>query len=852
MMKYLSQLSIILGISLCSIQLFGQNGGATCTQAVPLCANNGSPTQATNPGGIASSGACGCLASTPNPQWYVIQTAGAGNLTLNLSQTTQASGAPIDIDFILLGPITNMATACNNPCQLPVASCSYSTAANETITAANVQPGQTFLLLVTNFNGQPSNINIANNGAVPTNCAVGNANNGGPYCEGQTISLTAGLPIGANPAGFTFSWTGPNGFSANTQNATIPNSTVANGGVYSLTLTQNSTGNTNTYTTTVVMKPKPNAALTATSQICLGDVATFNASASTPAGINTYQWIFNNSGVINQTTPVPNTQYTYPAAGIYNTGVITTLNGCKDTANFQVTVSPKPTAAFTMAAQGCENKAVTLNGSTSTVPAPGLIVEYQWDYNNDGNQDELTTTPMAMHAFAIGNHTVKLTVRTNGGCTATTTKTIEIIGYPQISFDFNNACVGGVTQFTNTSTVASPYTISYNWDFGVAGGYPSTLTNPSFVYPGLGTYNVSLEATANNLCKDTLTRELIISNDVTAGFSFNEPCNLTGIYTDESLIPNGASGTINGWGWSFGDGGTSTDQNATHDYLLGNIYNVTLIVSSTEGCFDTLTQAVPKYPVPVAAFSAANVCQNFTTEFIDSSTISSGIIQSWAWSFGSGDSSSQSTPTYIYDTTGTYNITLSVVSEFGCSDTAYGTTEVYPYPTAAFTTVPPATTTLLEPEVLFVETSTGAESWLWTVGNSGTSNNQKPIWTFEATGTYLIHLLVTNEFGCTDEAKREFIVTPAYNFFAPNAFTPFNGDAVNEYWRVYTMGLKTMTLRIYNRWGEQLYATQDPLFLWDGTYNGKRLPVDVYIYKADVRDMEGKQHEYYGSILILE
>jgi PKD repeat protein len=626
-MKYLSHLSIILGFLFCSVQLFGQNGGANCAQAVPLCTNPNIPTQATNPGGTPSSGACGCLATTPNPQWYVLQASSGGNLSINLSQTTQANNTPIDIDYILFGPITNMATACNNPCQLPVASCSYSAAAVENITASNVQTGQVFLLMVTNFNGQPSNISMTNNSAVQLNCAIGTANNGGPYCAGQTISLTGGLPIGANPANFGFNWTGPNGFTSNLQNPTIPNATTANGGVYSFTVTQGATSNT--YTTTVVIKPNPTAALTATQQICLGDVATFNASASTPIpGINTFQWIFNNSGVINQTTSVPNTQYTYPVAGTYNTGVIVTMNGCKDTANFQVVVSPKPTAAFTMATQGCENKTVTLNGSTSTVAAPSTIVEYQWDYNNDGNADEVTLTPTSMHAFPVGNHTVKLTVRTNNGCMAATTKAIEILPYPLISFDFNNACAGATTQFTNTSTVVSPYNMSYNWDFGVgAGGYTSTQANPSFTYPGLGTYDVSLEVTANNLCKDTLVKELIINNDVTAAFSFNEPCNLTGIYTDESFIPAGASGTINGWGWSFGDGGISTDQNPTHVYQLGNIYDVTLIVSTVEGCFDTLTQAVPKYPIPVAAFSAANVCQNFVTEFIDSSVISSGIIQ---------------------------------------------------------------------------------------------------------------------------------------------------------------------------------------------------------------------------------
>ena len=822
--------------------VYAQNG-SNCLQAIPFC--TGTNYTFPNSTGVPSLGSVSCLGSTPNPIWYFMQVQTPGDIDIYMSQAN-SSGGGLDVDFAVWGPFTSLAAGCGNPFPpgTPV-DCSYSAAPTETANIPNAPAGAYYIMLITNFSNQSGTITFSQTGGSgTTNCGVlAGATANGPLCVGQTLNLSANSVPNA-----TYSWTGPNGFTSNAQNPTIPNVTTAQSGTYTLTVTT-STGS-NTATVNVVVNTKPSASYTGNPQLCLGQPALFDASGSSPIpGITSYQWIFNNSGVINQTTSTPSTSFTWPVAGTYNTGLIVTQNGCKDTAHFQVTVSPTPTAAFTSVTQACEDQVVQLNASGSTV-ASGSIYEYRWDMQNDGTVDYNVAVPVFSNAFTPGVYNIKLTVVTNAGCTASVVKPLQIFAYPNLDFDFNHACVGGVTQFTNTTTYDPSYTITYAWDLGY-GNY-STQTNPSTVFPGLGTYDVTLVGMVNNLCADTLTKQVVISDDVKAGFSYNEPCGVIGIFTDQSYIPQGATGTINNWGWSFGDGGLSTDQNPTHVYQNNNIYSVTLIVSTVEGCYDTLTQAVPKYAIPVAAFSAPNVCDNSPTVFMDSSSVSSGVIQSWNWDFGDGTTSTDAIASHGYDTSGTYNITLIVTTENGCSDTAYSSTQVYPNPVAAFSLAPVHTTTLLEPDVQFTDASSGAIEWLWTVGTVGTSNEQNPLWTFEATGTYVIGLTVTNEYGCTDDTKQEFIVTPAYNFFTPNAFTPFNGDALNENWRVHTMGMKSMTLRIYNRWGEQLYATQDPAFLWDGTYKGKKLPADVYVYKVDTRDMEGKQHQYFGTITILQ
>lgn len=833
---------LVVGLLLIGADTLKAQTGANCLQALPFC--TGTNYTFPNSTGVPSLGNVACLGSTPNPIWYFMQVQNAGNINITMQQTGN-SGGGLDVDFAVWGPFPSLAAGCGNPFPpgTPV-SCSYSTAFIETAVIPNAPAGAIYIMLITNFSNQPGTITFSQTGGTgTTNCGIlaGGTSNG-PICEGQTLTLSANAVPNA-----TYSWSGPNGFSSNLQNVSIPNASIANSGTYTL-IVSTSTG-ADTASIDGIVKPKPNAAYSGSAQVCLGQPALFDASASTPVpGITTYQWIFNNSGVINQTTSVPSAQFTWPVAGTYNTGLIVTDNGCKDTANFQVVVSPNPTASFTMPTQACEGELVQLDASASSVTG-GSIEEYRWDMNNDGSNDYNVGVPIFEHIFSEGSYSVKLTVVSNMNCSTSLVKPIQVFSFPQLGFEFNDACVGGITQFTNTTTYAPSNTISYGWNMG--GNY-STQTNPSTVLPGLGTYDVILIGVVNNLCADTLTQEVTISNDVTAGFSFNEPCGFTGIFVDESTIPAGATGTINGWNWNFADGNSSSEQNPTHVYTANGIYNVTLIVSTAEGCYDTLTQSVPKYAIPVAAFSAPNVCDDLPTVFFDSSSVSSGSIQTWNWSFGDGATSNAAAPVHGYDAPGVYNISLVVTTENGCVDTAYSTTQVYPNPVAAFSTIPPANTTLLEPDVQFVNASTGGSEWLWTVSTVGSSESQNPLWTFEATGTYVIGLIVTNEFGCTDDAKQEFIVMPAYNFFAATAFTPFNGDALNEYWRVHTMGMKSMTLRIYNRWGEQIYSTQDPAFLWDGTYLGKKLPADVYVYKADTRDIEGKQYQYFGTVTIVE
>lgn len=136
------------------------NVAYTCSQANSLCNSLGVPFVNTING--SSSGQAGCLGTTPNPTWFYLPVSYSGTINLQVVQTTN-TGSGLDVDYIVYGPFTNPVTPCGNQSLLlsNIVSCSYSTAAIEYPIIPNAQPGQYYLLMVTNFSNQPGMITIS-------------------------------------------------------------------------------------------------------------------------------------------------------------------------------------------------------------------------------------------------------------------------------------------------------------------------------------------------------------------------------------------------------------------------------------------------------------------------------------------------------------------------------------------------------------------------------------------------------------------------------------------------------------------------------------------------------------------
>ncbi len=164
------------------------NNASVCSQANSLCSSLGIPFQNTT--NLPSTGALGCLSTTPNPTWFIMPISQAGNINLMIQQSTDInfSASNLDVDYVVLGPYANPTTPCNG--QLTsnyIVSCSYSPNNVELPIIQNAQPGQFYLIMVTNYSNSPGYIKITD---------LGGNSTGGINCSG--LRLNAFLDSNSN------------------------------------------------------------------------------------------------------------------------------------------------------------------------------------------------------------------------------------------------------------------------------------------------------------------------------------------------------------------------------------------------------------------------------------------------------------------------------------------------------------------------------------------------------------------------------------------------------------------------------------------------------------------------------
>jgi gliding motility-associated-like protein len=140
--------------------------------------------------------------------------------------------------------------------------------------------------------------------------------------------------------------------------------------------------------------------------------------------------------------------------------------------------------------------------------------------------------------------------------------------------------------------------------------------------------------------------------------------------------------------------------------------------------------------------------------------------------------------------------------------------------------------------------------YLWNFGDGGSSTEENPSYQYNATGSYSAELIAYNAQNCTDTFTLTVraLVDPLLD--VPNAFTP-GRFGQNSIVKVAGFGIGKMDWKIFNRWGQLIFQTNNRLQGWDGTFKGKLQAMDVYVYTLDVEFTDGKKLRKTGDITLL-
>lgn len=391
-----------------------------------------------------------------------------------------------------------------------------------------------------------------------------------------------------------------------------------------------------------------NAKFTMPTTICEG--STFQiTNTSDPSTYIGVKWDFGDS----TTSTVNNPLKSYAAAGTYNIKFVADFGSCQDSMIKVVDVLPKPVAAFSAANNTACKTPLVVSFTNSSTDA----VSYKWDFG-DGST---ATTKNPNHTYTIaGNHTVSLIIMNVSGCSDTLTiPDLVKIAPPKIA-SIKNLFVKGCLPYTVEPVAVIKDSIpiaSYFWDFG--DGYTSTSDSPSHQYTTPGSYTVKLKVVSVSGCTDTMSviDAVKVGNKPVTAFSavpLDACAYLPVTFKDEST-----SGPVQDWFWTFGDGGTSAEQNPIHAYLDTGYFPVTLVAYSF-GCPDTLEKVdYVHISPPIAKFDTAYTCIDPLKRIFVNNSVGA---ETYAWDFGDGSTSSQKDVSHNYAIPGVYQVSLKVTN----------------------------------------------------------------------------------------------------------------------------------------------------------------------------------------------
>jgi gliding motility-associated-like protein len=498
-----------------------------------------------------------------------------------------------------------------------------------------------------------------------------------------------------------------------------------------------------------------------------------------------------------------------------------------------------------------DNLVVTANAGRDTVSCnhspvpigaqPKLGVRYQWSPDAGLSNPDIAN-PVALPDVTT---TYVLTARSNGGgCLTTDTVVVRAVLVDNKIQLLGKAryCIGS----GDSSVLVVEQADSIQWykdNAAIAGAngtrYRATQT---------GLYYATLFA-GSGCSLTTVTQQINISSVPVSGFTINKPDQC--LVGNQFIFTNNSTNAVGGmvYKWIMGDGTELTTRDVTYSYKKAGVYNGKLVVSSNIICADSTLFTAIIYPNAIAAFTVAPTCINLPAKIVNNTADTLGSPISYLWGFSNGQSSTlRNPPVQVYSATGNYNITLSVITaQCPTPPNVLKRTLVVDKPK-------PAIRYPLEYAVINLPLDLGArtfgETVLWNPDNN--LNNPlvfNPVFKGNTEQEYTI--VITTKSGCVTIDTQQVKLVPNIEIYVPNAFTP-NGDGNNDFLRPTFYGIKQMRFfRIYNRWGQIFYETQNAKQGWDGTFKGVRQDVQTIVWMFEGLGADGNVYTKRGTSLLL-
>jgi gliding motility-associated-like protein len=557
-----------------------------------------------------------------------------------------------------------------------------------------------------------------------------------------------------------------------------------------------------------------------------------SATLSAPAGFANYVWTdaappYTQLGV-GQTVYIPNiTQDSVNCA-------ITSSNGC--VANLTTQVLPAEVIGNIVDSNVCAGNQTLLYNLTSFNNS--AVDSVHWS-SSDGYTD---TTFNFNHTFpGPGVYNVELIVQNTANCIDTVTTTVEVFENPTASFGFDDVCLGQTAIFNASSSLLGNDTITNYWYVNNDTLVGDTVT---VNFNGPNNYQVDLVAITENGCSDTISQQFTVFNNPTANFTITETC------MDDPVLFNNTTASISAFtqfGWYYNNQLLDTTMDLSYIFNTPGSNTMTLVAvdsfSATVFCDDTISFNFFVHDYPVLAYTADTiVCEDIPFVFTNQTTVSTNETLSYTWESGGATIGTNEDLSYTMNTPGSYQITMTSTSSFGCENDTVFNLDVKQTPVEPVLSV---TTPDCPGDPIFLTATAEPFSTISWVGPNNFSSDQftvtMPIMP-NGMGSYIA--FVVSEFGCISDTSS--IVASIANigslndFDFPNVITA-NGDNTNDILdiKTYFSSCDEYTLYIFNRWGQLIFEQGQDTDQFQGKdMKGNEISDGVLFYKLLFQNYE--------------
>lgn len=388
---------------------------------------------------------------------------------------------------------------------------------------------------------------------------------------------------------------------------------------------------------------------------------------------------------------------------------------------------------------------------------------------------------------------------------------------------------------------------------GPGGGATDPLIDPAIAGAGAYVYTVASPAPCP---ASTATINVAIAQPPNAGS--NASTVLCGNDVPLALLPLLGAGAQAGGTWS-GPGGSPFAGTFDPVSMAPGLY--TYSVQGTDGCQQqqaqaTITIQVQEPPAPAFTVGPTAGCLPL---FVELTLLpGTGALSSVQWTLGDGTTTTGGTAAHTFTTPGSFSVSVTVTDANGCtgSSTQNNAVLVDAGPTPTFS-VTPMVVSIDAPTVTVQWNAQGGLTPEWTISDVPVDGGAvfSHTWADAQVGFQPVCLTLTNQNGCSNTACLDVLIDEPLTVHVPNAFSP-NGDGINDLFAPVILGATPdgYTFTIFDRWGVEVYSTNDLNGFWNGGFgnSGDPLPQAVYVWRLYVRDQfSTERRELFGTVTLL-